>query len=81
MADFTEADVTAATLALNSYAEHHLNESRARVILDAVVPALRDRWLTELADEVQAKERYGSAAWTYRTSAEWLQSKRSGGDQ
>ena len=81
MSDFTDDDVTAAVDALNRYAEHHLNESRARVVLAAVVPAMRDRWLTELADEVQSKERYGSAAWTYRTSAEWLRSKRSGGDQ
>ena len=87
MADFTEADVTAATLALNSYAEHHLNESRARVILAAVAPAMRDRWLEEVSGKLRRNldehPRRGTQEWRtgYDDAAFWLLAQRSGGDQ
>ena len=65
MSDFTEADVTAAVDALNRYAEHHLNESRARVVLAAVAPAMRDRW--------EKAERERIAGWLRADGrAEWL---------
>ena len=79
MSDFTDDDVTAAVDALNRYAEHHLNESRARVVLAAVAPAMRDRWLTELANEADIGD---SITPDDRGQiGHWLRSKRSGGDQ
>jgi hypothetical protein len=56
MTDFTDEDVQRGADALNRFAEHHLNESRARVALAAVLPEyakrVRAEALREAADNM-----------------------------
>ena len=96
MSDFTEADVEAAINALDSWWPR-LDRDEIREVSDtvlaAVAPAMRDRWLTELADEIDGRfipevPDYAMAVdwidgWEAAdtAAAELLRSKRSGGDQ
>jgi hypothetical protein len=66
---FTEADVDLGVAALWAK-QYPYSADLVDCVLTAVAPAMRDRWLTELADEV--------ASW--EPVAGWLRSKRSGAE-
>jgi hypothetical protein len=62
MDDFTDADVTAAAHAImHSKSNDPWNQARAAVA--AVAPAMRDRWLGELADKARNSVEPEAAAW------------------
>ena len=66
---FTEADVERGNIA-------GFTRKTVQDVLTAVVPAMRDRWLEDLAYELAVAD-----VWTPGECIAWLGSKRSGGDQ
>ena len=89
MADFTEADVEAVVRVCRMYAPSAESDvyPMADQILAAVVPAMRDRWLEEVAGKLRRNldehPRRGTQEWRtgYDDAAFWLLAQRSGGDQ
>jgi hypothetical protein len=69
MDDFTEADVEAGSRAMHGAegcdcrGRFYSDEVPVRAILAAVAPAMRDRWLGELADKARNSVEPEAAAW------------------
>ena len=92
MSDFTEADVEKVKNLLVEWFGHDepTLDGDARDFLSEIVPAMRDRWLTELIAEANAKRlelqtrrrpEHGEAIACLASTERWLKRQRSGGDQ